>query len=86
MLSRTMKRSIFRKRSSASGRSITKIDKLIVTVAPWKLAKDPSPEAHQSLDRILYTALESLRIISGLVSPVLPHSAQRIWEQLGLYR
>jgi methionyl-tRNA synthetase len=62
---------------------ITKIDKLIVTVAPWKLAKDPSPEAQQSLDRILYTALESLRIITGLVSPVLPHSAQRIWEQLG---
>ncbi len=62
---------------------ITKIDKLIVTVAPWKLAKDQSPEAQQSLDRILYTALESLRIITGLVAPVLPHSAQRIWEQLG---
>jgi methionyl-tRNA synthetase len=62
---------------------ITKIDKLIVTVAPWKLAKDQSAEAQESLDRILYTALESLRIISGLVSPVLPHSAQRIWEQLG---
>ncbi len=62
---------------------ITKIDKLIVTVAPWKLAKDSSPEAQQTLDRTLYTALESLRIICGLVSPVLPHSAQRIWEQLG---
>jgi methionyl-tRNA synthetase len=62
---------------------ISKIDKLIVTVAPWKLAKDQSPEAQQNLDRILYTALESLRIVSGLVSPVLPHSAQRIWEQLG---
>jgi len=62
---------------------ISKIDRLIVTVAPWKLAKDQSAEAQQNLDRILYTALESLRIISGLVSPVLPHSAQRIWEQLG---
>jgi len=62
---------------------ITKIDKLIVQVAPWKLAKDDSPEARLILDRLLYTALESLRIISGLVSPILPHSAQRIWEQLG---
>jgi methionyl-tRNA synthetase len=62
---------------------ITKIDKLIVQVAPWKLAKDESPEALLILDRLLYTALESLRIISGLVSPVLPHAAQRIWEQLG---
>jgi methionyl-tRNA synthetase len=62
---------------------ITKVDKLIVQVAPWKLAKDPSPEAQRNLDRVLYTALESLRIVTGLVSPVLPHSAQRIWEQLG---
>jgi methionyl-tRNA synthetase len=62
---------------------ITKIDKLIVQVAPWKLAKDESPEAQQNLDRILFTSLESLRIICGLVSPVLPHSAQKIWEQLG---
>ncbi len=62
---------------------ITKIDKLIVQVAPWKLAKDQSPEAQQNLDRNLFTALESLRIISGLVSPILPHSAQKIWQQLG---
>ena len=62
---------------------IDKIDKLIVKVAPWKLAKDESSAAQQNLDRVLYTALESLRIVSGLVSPVLPHSAQRIWEQLG---
>ncbi len=62
---------------------ITKIDKLIVQVAPWKLAKDDSAEARQNLDRILFTSLESLRIIAGLVAPVLPHSAQKIWEQLG---
>ncbi len=62
---------------------ISKIDQLIVKVAPWKLAKDASAEAQASLDRLLFTALESLRIIAGLVSPVLPHSAQRIWEQLG---
>jgi methionyl-tRNA synthetase len=62
---------------------ITKIDKLIVQVAPWKLAKDPSPEAQRNLDRVLFTALESLRIVAGLVSPILPHAAQHIWTQLG---
>jgi len=62
---------------------ISTIDKLIVKVAPWKLAKDPSPESQQNLDHILFTSLESLRIISGLVSPILPHSAQKIWQQLG---
>jgi len=62
---------------------ITKINQLIVQVAPWKLAKDQSPPAQQSLDHILFTSLESLRIISGLVSPILPHSAQHIWQQLG---
>jgi methionyl-tRNA synthetase len=62
---------------------ITKIDKLIVQVAPWKLAKDESPESQRSLDQILYTSLESLRVICGLVSPILPHSAQHIWAQLG---
>jgi methionyl-tRNA synthetase len=62
---------------------ITKMDQMIVQVAPWKLAKDQSAEAHQKLDGLLFKAMESLRIISGLVSPVLKHSAQRIWEQLG---
>jgi methionyl-tRNA synthetase len=62
---------------------ITKINQLIVQVAPWKLAKDEAPESQRSLDQILYTALESLRVICGLVSPVLPHSAQHIWAQLG---
>jgi methionyl-tRNA synthetase len=60
---------------------ISEIDRQIVHAAPWKLAKNP--EDKPRLDRILFQAIETLRIICGLVSPVLPHSAQRIWEQLG---
>jgi methionyl-tRNA synthetase len=51
--------------------------------SPWKLAKDSSPEAQSKLDETLYTAAEALRLICILAGPVLPHSAQAIWEQLG---
>lgn len=48
--------------------------------APWKLAKDPT--AAESLDKILYTLAESLRIIAILISPVLPKAAHGIFDQL----
>jgi methionyl-tRNA synthetase len=62
---------------------ISVADKYIVERAPWKLAKDQSESAQQRLDETLYTAAEALRIVGALVSPVLPHSAQSIWTQLG---
>jgi methionyl-tRNA synthetase len=62
---------------------ISNLDKFIVERAPWKLAKDPSPEVQKRLDETLYTAAEALRLICILVSPILPHSARAIWKQLG---
>jgi len=62
---------------------IAKLDRLIVKNAPWKLAKDQSPGVQAGLDGILFKLAENLRSVTGLVSPVLPHAAQRIWEQLG---
>lgn len=59
------------------------LDKLIVEYAPWKLAKNDAPEAKERLDRILYSALVGLHIICRLVEPVLPHSANQVWRQLG---
>ena len=50
--------------------------------APWELAKDPARK--QSLDAVLYTLIEGLRIIAGLVSPVMPDTARVMSEQLGL--
>ena len=60
---------------------IAAVDKFIVEQAPWKLAKDPEMKAR--LDETLYTAAEALRIVTALLSPVLPESAAKIWEQLG---
>jgi methionyl-tRNA synthetase len=57
------------------------VDKYIVTRAPWKQSKDGPPE---QLDETLYTAADALRIVTALVSPVLPQSAEKIWAQLGM--
>ncbi len=57
-------------------------DGYIVEQAPWKLAKDPN--AQERLDETLYTAAETLRIVTALVYPVIPQSAAKIWEQLGM--
>jgi methionyl-tRNA synthetase len=62
---------------------ISAVDKYIVERAPWKLAKEQSGHAQQTLDTTLYTAAEALRLVCALASPVLPHSAQAIWSQLG---
>lgn len=48
--------------------------------APWKLAKDP--DAADTLDGVLYSLAEALRIISILVSPFLPGPAEAIRAQL----
>jgi methionyl-tRNA synthetase len=61
---------------------LSKLDKFIVERAPWKLARQPDAQA--DLDATLYTAAEALRIVTVLLSPVLPQSALKIWAQLGM--
>ena len=53
---------------------------LVEATAPWKLAKDETQSA--KLDAVLYHLAESLRIIAILISPVMPRSAQGIFDQL----
>ena len=50
--------------------------------APFKLAKDPTKA--ERLDEILYNLCEICRILAVLLSPYLPISSQKIYEQLGL--
>jgi len=61
---------------------ISLIDKHIVDMAPWKLAKDP--QGQKLLDETLYTAAEALRIVCASIYPVMPASARKIWSQLGM--
>ena len=60
---------------------ISRANKYIDETAPWALAKDESKKAE--LSSVLYNLAESLRIISGLISPFMPQTAPKIWAQLG---
>jgi methionyl-tRNA synthetase len=61
---------------------ISRVNKYIVENEPWAIAEKPS-EA-KKLDSVLFHAAESLRLIAVLVAPVIPQTAQTLWEQLGL--
>jgi len=60
------------------------MDKFIVERAPWKLVKSDEPDAAAQLDATLYAAAEVVRIATTLLWPVLPTSAEKIWQQLGM--
>ncbi len=62
------------------GEFVTACNTYIEMAAPWKLAKDP--QRAEALDHALFAVAESLRIITILISPVLPHSAREISYQL----
>ncbi|MBO3750796.1 methionine--tRNA ligase [Streptosporangiaceae bacterium NEAU-GS5] len=51
--------------------------------APWKVAKDESPQAQARLATILYTAAEALRGVAVLLNPVMPATSERLWVSLG---
>ena len=58
------------------------MNQFIDQTAPFKLAKDPSQS--DRLDEILYTLVESCRVIGVLLHPFLPTTSKKIYEQLGL--
>jgi methionyl-tRNA synthetase len=59
---------------------VTRCNAYVEETAPWKLAKDPAQA--EKLDEVLYTLSESLRIISILMSPIIPREADAIRSQL----
>lgn len=61
---------------------ISRANKYIDETAPWALAKDESKK--QELANVMYNLAESLRHISVLISPFMPITAERIWQQLNL--
>ena len=61
---------------------ISRANKYIDETAPWALAKDESKK--QELANVMYNLAESLRHISVLISPFMPVTAERIWQQLNL--
>jgi methionyl-tRNA synthetase len=64
--------------------AIAHADGYITASAPWKLAASPDASIRAELANVLYTAAESIRLITALVSPVIPEAAAKVWRQLGL--
>ncbi len=60
---------------------ISKCNKYIDETMPWKLGKDES--CYDRLAAVLYNLCEVLRIISVLISPVMPETAVKIQKQIG---
>jgi methionyl-tRNA synthetase len=61
---------------------VTCANQYVEESAPWKLAKDPATAPR--LDAVLYNLAESVRLISVLVTPVMPTIAGQIRAQLGV--
>jgi methionyl-tRNA synthetase len=62
-------------------RLITRANQYVDQTAPFKLAKDPAQA--QRLDEVLYNLCETCRVVAVLLSPFLPQTSARIYEQLG---
>lgn len=60
---------------------VDRANKYIDETAPWVLGKDASKKAR--LASVLYNLLDSIRIISTLLSPFMPTTMPKIWEQIG---
>lgn len=59
---------------------LKKCNKYIDDTAPWVLAKDESKK--DRLTTVLYNLLESIRICAILLSPYIPTTSKKIFEQL----
>jgi methionyl-tRNA synthetase len=66
------------------GNFIRATDGYISIHTPWKLAKSSEPQDRAKLVEVLYTAAESIRIITALLYPILPYATASVWAQLGL--
>lgn len=72
----------FHKALGAVWEFINQMNKYIDVTAPWMLAK--SKASRTQLEAVLYNLLEGLRVISGLIYPVMPETAAKMIQHLGL--
>jgi methionyl-tRNA synthetase len=60
---------------------VNAVNKYLADNEPWKLAQDETKK--ERLARILYQTAAAIRGISYLIYPVMPESAQKVWNMLG---
>ncbi|HEY7535676.1 MAG TPA: methionine--tRNA ligase [Thermodesulfobacteriota bacterium] len=60
---------------------ISLVNKYVDGVAPWSLQKSGKKER---LDTVLWVLVDALRVITLLVYPFIPKSAEEIWKRIGM--
>ena len=60
---------------------VSRANKYIDETAPWVLGKEESKKAR--LATVLYNLLETIRIVSTLLSNFMPTTMPKVWEQIG---
>ena len=60
---------------------VSRANRYIEAVAPWKLAKQA--DSRQRLHTVLHVLAEVVRIVAMTVEPFMPSVAEAIWRQLG---
>jgi methionyl-tRNA synthetase len=61
---------------------ISKLNKYVVTTAPWELAKDDNQK--DRLAEVMFNLLEGLRVIAGLIAPIMPQTSLTMQKHLGI--
>jgi methionyl-tRNA synthetase len=79
---RAMEAFEFQKALAAVWEFIGKLNKAIDVSAPWELAKKKN--LRPQLAAVIHSLLKGLRVISGLIYPVMPETAARMQKHLGL--
>jgi methionyl-tRNA synthetase len=62
-------------------RRIKRLNRYVQDEQPWQLAKDEAQA--ERLDQVLYSLAEGLRVVSVLLHPFMPTSAERLLRALG---
>ncbi|MFC1888567.1 methionine--tRNA ligase [Thermodesulfobacteriota bacterium] len=60
---------------------VSRVNKYIDESAPWSLAK--SEDKRDRLATVMAQLFESLRLLSLMISPFMPGTAEKMWSQLG---
>jgi methionyl-tRNA synthetase len=67
---------------AAVARAVTAVDAFMSSRKPWAATDTELSQAGRR--STLYTAAESIRIITALLYPILPFATAKVWSQLGL--
>lgn len=78
----SMEKFAFHNGLAAVWKYISVMNKYIDEKAPWQLAKEEDSEL--KLQTVMYNLLEGLRVVSGLIYPVMPETALTMQKHLGI--